>query len=370
MKRTNTAVWMEKQNRWQINVQKDGVRRSFYSSTPGRNGQREANRKADAWLDDGVEAARVRTKDILDEYLEIKKATTGTSNYKKEVYHVDNYIRPFIGNKKASALVDEDFQNMLYEAFRHQKKNGKTVELSKKSMTNIRATMSGVAKLLRKKRIVYLNPEDWEIPKGARYKGKNVLQPDDIKVLFSSSLSTRKGKVIESPFIHAYRLLVLTGLRPGELVGLTPKDARDAVKTKTLKLTRAINVKREVTLGKNENALRSVILSDLAVNELKAQLKMLPEDGSLFGVYSYDAMYNDWNRYCEYNNIEYITLYELRHTFVSVVKTMPEGEVKSVVGHSQDMDTFGVYGHAINGEDKEIAAKMNAIFADLIAPKK
>lgn len=41
-KRTNTAKWMENQRRWQINVQKDGVRRSFTSSKPGRTGQREA----------------------------------------------------------------------------------------------------------------------------------------------------------------------------------------------------------------------------------------------------------------------------------------------------------------------------------------
>ena len=59
-KRTNTAAWSEKHKRWQINVQRDGKRRSFYSSTPGRTGQREANAKADAWLDDGIERARFR----------------------------------------------------------------------------------------------------------------------------------------------------------------------------------------------------------------------------------------------------------------------------------------------------------------------
>ena len=53
-KRTNTAVWMEKQGRWQIKVQKDGERRTFYSTKKGRVGQREANAKADAWLDDGI----------------------------------------------------------------------------------------------------------------------------------------------------------------------------------------------------------------------------------------------------------------------------------------------------------------------------
>ena len=60
MKRTNTAVWMEKYNRWQIKVQKDGLRKTFYSSTPGRTGQREANAKADAWLDENVDRKSTR----------------------------------------------------------------------------------------------------------------------------------------------------------------------------------------------------------------------------------------------------------------------------------------------------------------------
>ena len=35
-RRTNTAAWNGK--RWRIDVQKDGTRKSFYSSKPGRTG--------------------------------------------------------------------------------------------------------------------------------------------------------------------------------------------------------------------------------------------------------------------------------------------------------------------------------------------
>lgn len=40
-KRTNTAFWIEKEKRWCIVVQKNGVRKRYYSSAPGRTGQRE-----------------------------------------------------------------------------------------------------------------------------------------------------------------------------------------------------------------------------------------------------------------------------------------------------------------------------------------
>ena len=37
---------------------------------------------------------------------------------------------------------------------------------------------------------------------------------------------------------------------------------------------------------------------------------------------------------------------------------MPAGEVKGLVGHSQSMDTFGIYGHALQGEDAATAGKL------------
>jgi integrase len=366
MKRTNTAVWMEKQNRWQINVQKDGVRRSFYSSTPGRNGQREANRKADQWLDDGVQSAHVRIKEILDEYLETKKATTSKSNYNKERYHIDSFIRPVVGNKKADAITDNDFQQILYQAYRHKNKDGETVELSKKTMQNIRSTMSAIAKILRKRKLAYLNPEDWEIPKGARLKGKNILQPQDLVTLFSQSNTIFKGKVCESRYIHAYRFLVLTGMRPGEMKAISAKDAKEALSTGVLKLRSSVNVYGKETKGKNQNAIRSIVLSDLAKQEISEQLQMLPDDGTLFGIKYHDSFLRHWKRFCEYNSIPYVTPYELRHTFVSIVKTLPEGEVKPIVGHSKNMDTFGIYGHQISGERAKTTDKINAIFAELI----
>ena len=42
MKRTNTATWYESQRRWQIKVQKNGIRKTFYSGVTGRAGQASA----------------------------------------------------------------------------------------------------------------------------------------------------------------------------------------------------------------------------------------------------------------------------------------------------------------------------------------
>lgn len=115
-KRTNTATWNEKYNRWQINVQKDGYRRSFYSSAPGRTGQREANAKADAWLDDGISPTGGRLEAAYNQYRQECKENMSTTEYN----HVDSvgrvWIIPNLGKRKITELNDGDVQKMLDKA--------------------------------------------------------------------------------------------------------------------------------------------------------------------------------------------------------------------------------------------------------------
>lgn len=76
--------------------------------------------------------------------------------------------------------------------------------------------------------------------------------------------------------------------------------------------------------------------------------------------------YKRWKVFCAANGLEPVSLYELRHTFVSVVKTLPEGEIKPLVGHSQDMDTFGQYSHVLTGDAENTARAVNAAFVKLL----
>jgi len=153
-------------------------------------------------------------------------------------------------------------------------------------------------------------------------KGKNVLQPKDLETLFAVDTTIYKGKRVKEEYIHAYRFQALTGLRPGELRGLRWED----IDENRVFIQRSINVFGEETKGKNENAVRSFVLSDLARQELDAQAQEYPsENGYVFGLPSPTAYRERWQKYCESNNITRTTPYELRHTFVSVAKTLPAG---------------------------------------------
>lgn len=131
-------------------------------------------------------------------------------------------------------------------------------------------------------------------------------------------------------------------------------------------VSRAVNVLGEQTRGKNDNAVRAFVLSDLARAVLEQQREVTGAGESVFCLKSEAYYYKRWQVYCRVNDIPPVSAYEMRHTFVSVAKKLPAGEVKDLVGHSEDMDTFGVYGHALTGEDMETAQAVNGMFLKLL----
>ena len=328
-KRTNTAQWEEKYQRWRIAVQKDGVRKQFYSSTPGRTGQREANAKADAWLENDIAVKAVESR-------------------------WRTWVLPIIGKKKVNTLTDRDLQTIINKAAAAGK--------SRKTLQLIASDLRAFCKYCRKAKLSTFLPEDVQIPASARYKGKSVLQPADLVKLFSIDTTLYRGKRVHDDFIHAYRFQTLTGLRPGELLGLRWAD----VQGNTVNVRRSINIHGEETQGKNQNAIRSFVLSGLARAVLEQQREATGTRESVFEISSELYYWKRWQAYCKANGIDRISVYELRHTFVSVVKTLPEGEIKELVGHSQNMDTLGQYSHALTGDAENTAQAVNAAFLKLL----
>lgn len=126
-KRTNTAFWVEKEKRWCIAVQKNGTRKRFYSSTPGRTGQREANAKADAWLDDSIRDGRKKVAALYAEWVEELKLTCGTSYVIQCNKYGEYYILPVCGNIRIDELTEGDLQKAIDMSFKKRclKKGGK-----------------------------------------------------------------------------------------------------------------------------------------------------------------------------------------------------------------------------------------------------
>ena len=210
-------------------------------------------------------------------------------------------------------------------------------------------------------------PEYLEIPKGSPTMIRVVLQPDALRILFSDETTSYRGKIISDPYIHAYRFMVLTGLRLGELCGLQTAD----ISGRYIDLKRSINTLEEETRGKNDNARRAIALSGRAQNVLNEQKQLLTASGiispwvfpGIGGERSKPKrLYDYWKRYIQYHGYD-CSIHELRHTMISIAQgEVPEALLKQIVGHSASMDTHGVYGHEIDGEKERAAQLLEAAF--------
>lgn len=358
--RTNEAYWSESQQRWQINVQKDGIRKTFVSSKAlsdpnNRKGKLEAERKADKFLAADKPLTKApRISALLEEHYNILKETTGYDSARKEYNHYFNYIEPEIGNLRISAITEADLQQIINNAYIKRK-------LAEKSLGNLRYSITHFIKYCRIRGYTSLFPESLTIPKGAAPNSRQIIETDIVKYIFENDKSTYFGKVVTDHYIHAYRFAIAEGLRPGELLGLKWSD----IKGETIHITRSLNNNNKFTRGKNDNARRSFIPCKRSQEELKQQKQMLKEKGIeteyVFaadngGFTSQEKYREAFGRYCDYNKIPYRKPYEMRHTFVSMNDDMPAGLKRQRMGHSVNMDTEGHYGHQKKGDMERIAA--------------
>ena len=332
--------------RWRIQARRDGKRYSFSSSLPGIKGRKECQLKYDNWYY-GESTGEKSVKRVCQEYLDDLVARRGKDSpaYDQNEQYIRLHIVPKLGDKKMCKTTLRDWQNLINNA------KGQKGELSEKSLKNLRAIISAVVKF---------GYQDYQceplrgslyIPKGHSHKEKEILQKEDVRRLFEPS---------DLWYHPMFCLGVLTGMRPGELLGIRVSD----IKGNRIFINRAVNAKNQITEGKNENArrmvpigktARAILDQTIARNErynLRTEWVFCSPDGS---VGNQSTMRNHWNMLKKERNLPG-SVYSLRHTFISLMKnTMPETMIKDIVGHSASMPTMSVYGHFYDGEEIEAA---------------
>lgn len=361
--RKNEAKWIESRERWQINVQQDGERRTFTDPTPGRKGKAAAESKAEKWLEKKKTICRIRFGALWEDFLAETKVLIGETSY---LYHESIgriWLLPLLKQKRADAITEQDWQDCINSAA----KAGR----SKKTCKNIRGSITAVCRYAKKRRIAIQYPEDITIPRDAPVGQRRILQPDDLKKLFSIDHVTHYGKRASCFYIHAWRFIILTGLRRGELCGLKSSDISGDI----VHIRRSINKRGVETAGKSESALRYFVLSERAKTVLADQRAMLKSRGIISEYVFPDEfadmtepshIYKKWKTYSRQHNLK-CSLHEMRHTLISVAKAdVPEELLKRAVGHTKSTDTFGIYGHDVEGEMKRVADILDDTFSKLL----
>ena len=366
--RKNEAVWIEARKRWQINVQKEGIRKTFTSSVKGKKGKAQAEDKASAWLAQDTPAAvsRETLNERWPRFLAYIKEHNSESDYRMIEGHGRVWIQPLLGQRQLSGLTSGDWQEVLDAAYRKGR--------AKKTIKDIRGSITRFVKYARKNGATISAPEDLVVNKKAPEGKKQPLQPSQIAVLMKEDTDTYRGALRKAFFIHAFRFAVFSGLRRGELLGLRLEDWDR--KINVLRVRRSFDQYGNAGTGKSDAAARVVDLCDQAIAELKAQRAMLLRLGLSASPWLFPDetgqrceshhLYRMWQNYRQTHNIT-ATLHELRHTFISVNKSaLPLPILQKEVGHTYSTDTLGIYGHEMEGEREGVSNQVTQAFKNIL----
>ena len=274
---------------------------------------------------------------------------TGPENYVNTESIGRNYLLPALGYMRMSNLRLNDYQEILWKS---TKRNGEP--LAKKSLSNIRGTMVNFSRFCIRSGISDQSLSELRLPKSAKKVGKEILQPDQARRLFHD--------FDDDWYINLWRFLLATGMRPGEAIGLRWSDIHDGMVT----ISQAVNYRGRITEGKNDNAKRSFALNSILDKILADQKEKTWRLRSEYVFCNHAGQHalqtstkNSWDTIRRALGTS-ASPYSLRHTFISyMAATLPEQALKDIVGHSVNMDTYGVYKHAVNGEAQRTAEQVS-----------
>lgn len=369
MKRTNATQPYWNGSRWIYTPFIDGKQLFFSSTKKGTEGKRAVLQKFSKQVDNADPG--IRFSAAWEQHLADRLANLGaeSESYLKTESIGRIHLLPRLKNSRVYSITEQDWQNCISLA-----KSEKVKQLSKKTLSNIKNEIMLFCRFAKKNRWIDTLPDSLTVPKTAPTVGKEILRPDELKRFLADS----EGDW----YINAWRLMVVTGLRPGEAYGLKWEDVKD----KQIRVRRSISKSGRITGGKNNNAIRTLYSSGIATAILLDQKKQLKKAG-LNSEWVFpnrrgnqpkpNAIESNWVKYREKNRIEHIQQYSLRHTFVSVSKSiLPEALLKQTVGHSKSMDTLGIYGKELDGDKVQAANIIDGIFgeyktiAKVLHPKK
>ena len=347
----NTPRWDGQ--RWRIRVMREGKKYSFSSATPGPKGRKEVVQKYDEWYY-GEASGEKTVGRVADEFLKDVAARCGSDSPSYEQYecYIKNYIAPRCAQKKICKMTLRDWQNVINEA------TGENKPLSEKTLRNLRGIIMGIIKFGYQDYQCELPRGNLYIPKGHSKKEKEVLQREDVKKLLEPS---------HLWYHPLFCFLLLTGMRPGEALGLQVGD----VESDRVIIRRAVNARGKITEGKNENARRIVPIDELAKGILRKTIQR-NEDYNLRTKWIFcspdgsqgkqNGMRKHWTKLKAERGLPG-SVYSLRHTFITMMKNvMPEQMIKDIVGHAVSMDTFGTYGHILSEETRQAAEIISLTF--------
>lgn len=308
-----------------------------------------SNKKVGEWMDEW-----------LENYLPNIEETT-RKGYK---HKIKRYIRPYIGDILIKSLKTEHIQRMVNDML----DNGLSPKNIRDTFNNVNAAMKKAVKL----QLIPYNPcEAVELPKLKKYRAE-VYSAEMIHKL----LDIATGTDMYLPIF----LLVMVGLRRGELLALRWKDID--FKNNMLKIRKnMVNGEKGSVIKspKTESGVRDIYVGEDVIAVLRQAKLQYMNNAFSYGVgfqnmgfviskkdgspMKPDSMTQKWRRFLEAHDLPKIRLHDLRHSNATalIMAGVNPRVVQQRLGHSDVNITLNTYTHVLPEMDMEAAAKLDSI---------
>ncbi len=367
----NGSVRQRADGKWEARCYINGKRKSFYA---GKQADvLKKMREAMKMQDDGLifEPTRVSLSQWIDIWLEeYVKPSNKPLTYSTYKSSIDSHIKPQLGKIKLTAINSTQIQSFYNRLFR-------TDNLAPKTIKNIHGILHKTLQQALKLRYIGFNPCDsCTLPR---------IEKNEIKPLTENEIEMFLREIgRDEPLKDLFTVALFTGMREGEICGLSWKDVDFNLGTITVRQ----QLCKEKTKGggfyiattKNSKARTLTvapfvldILSKVKMEQLKNKLIVGSDWQNKFDLVFTNKIGKHIVPQTANKRFKNIAkkigradsrFHDLRHTYA--VTSLQEGDsVKTVqenLGHATASFTLDVYGHVSEKMKKESAMRMQAYF--------
>jgi integrase len=378
MSKPRGSVFQKQNGRWYVVTHYvDELGRERQRPHGGFATKREAERKRTQVLRELDTGDFVDSDDIsveqylLDVWMPSRKHQLKPTTYASYQSNIKLHVVPYVGKLRLQALTASHLDRLYGDLLTSGRLNGERGGLSPRTVRYVHTIVrKALADAMKKGRITRNVADAADAPKVGRPREMAFWTPEQVKTLFIA---------IEDDSLRAlWRLLVTTGMRRGEVVGIRWQDLDlDGARLIIRQSVVTVGYRTEVSTPKNDQA-RVVDLDAETVAVLKAhratqaaaKLALGPdwtdsdrvfvrEDGRPIHP---EVVSKRFLKLVERAGLPRITLHGLRHTHVAILANtdVPVKVISERLGHATVAFTLDRYAHVLPGAQSEAAARFAA----------
>ena len=311
-----------------------------------------------------TEQSKMTLAQWLDEWLE--KHMTGTvrpgtlEGYRKDM---DNHVKPYLGEKLLIKLTSDDLRELyqlLLERGRKLPRQNCGPGLAPATVRGIHATLHHALKTAADEGLIPFNPAEKVTPPRVQNTPKRVLTHDQMEKF----LCAIRFDLIWHDFFYTE---LTTGLRRGELCGLTWEDFDS--EAGTLKVRRTIHVRKggELEAGdtKTYAGQRTILLPHSTVQLLRERKRsaltrwIFPDPLRPERPVNPGSAYRRLKELLQQAELPSLRFHDLRHTFAThaLASGVDAKTLSRILGHTKASFTLDTYTH-VTGDMHRNAAEI------------